>query len=83
MRLHGGELAIRSRVGEGTRVTVRLPLDCERVRPAMKRAAAAAHRGDELFAELVLAPQSASGLSARESLPLHDSIQDISVKKSA
>jgi len=30
VRLHGGELAIRSRVGEGTRVTVRLPLDCER-----------------------------------------------------
>ena len=30
VRLHGGELEIRSRVGEGTRVTVRLPLDCER-----------------------------------------------------
>ncbi len=30
VRLHGGELSIRSRVGEGTRVTVRLPLDCER-----------------------------------------------------
>jgi signal transduction histidine kinase len=28
--LHGGELCIHSRVGEGTRVTVRLPLDCER-----------------------------------------------------
>ncbi len=27
-------LSIRSRVGEGTRVTVRLPLDCERARPA-------------------------------------------------
>ncbi len=32
VRLHGGELAMRSRIGEGTRVTVRLPLDCERVR---------------------------------------------------
>ncbi len=30
VRLHGGQLSIRSRVGEGTRVTVRLPLDCER-----------------------------------------------------
>ena len=31
--LHGGEIAIRSRVGEGTRITVRLPLDCEQTRP--------------------------------------------------
>jgi cell cycle sensor histidine kinase DivJ len=29
-RLHGGEVDVRSRVGEGTRVVVRLPLDCER-----------------------------------------------------
>jgi two-component system, cell cycle sensor histidine kinase DivJ len=34
VRLHGGEISIRSRIGEGTRVTVRLPLDCERSRPA-------------------------------------------------
>jgi cell cycle sensor histidine kinase DivJ len=34
--LHGGEVAIRSRVGEGTRITVRLPLDCEQVRLASK-----------------------------------------------
>jgi two-component system, cell cycle sensor histidine kinase DivJ len=33
VRLHGGQLSIRSRVGEGTRVAVRLPLDCERVQP--------------------------------------------------
>jgi cell cycle sensor histidine kinase DivJ len=32
VELHGGEIAIRSRVGEGTRVTVRLPLDCEQAR---------------------------------------------------
>jgi cell cycle sensor histidine kinase DivJ len=38
VRLHGGELSIRSRVGEGTRVTVRLPIDCERARPAKKSA---------------------------------------------
>jgi two-component system, cell cycle sensor histidine kinase DivJ len=29
VKLHGGEVDVRSRVGEGTRVTVRLPLDCE------------------------------------------------------
>jgi two-component system, cell cycle sensor histidine kinase DivJ len=38
VRLHGGEFAIRSRVGEGTRITVSLPIDCERARPAKKRA---------------------------------------------
>jgi two-component system, cell cycle sensor histidine kinase DivJ len=32
VRLHCGEFGIRSRIGEGTRVTVRLPLDCERAR---------------------------------------------------
>ena len=39
VRLHGGELSIRSRVGEGTRVTVRLPLDCEQARVASKASA--------------------------------------------
>ncbi len=34
VRLHGGEVSIRSRIGEGTRVSVRLPLDCECARPA-------------------------------------------------
>jgi hypothetical protein len=34
--LHGGELSIRSRLGEGTQVTVRLPIDCERARPRPK-----------------------------------------------
>jgi cell cycle sensor histidine kinase DivJ len=40
VRLHGGEFSIRSRVGEGTRITVSLPLDCERSRPAKKRSTA-------------------------------------------
>jgi cell cycle sensor histidine kinase DivJ len=34
VQLHGGEISIRSRFGEGTRVSVRLPLDCERTLPA-------------------------------------------------
>jgi len=29
VRLHGGEIDIQSRLGEGTRVTVRLPLECD------------------------------------------------------
>jgi cell cycle sensor histidine kinase DivJ len=37
VRLHGGEFSIRSRVGEGTRITISLPLDCERSRPVKKR----------------------------------------------
>jgi two-component system, cell cycle sensor histidine kinase DivJ len=32
VKLHGGDVAVRSRVGQGTRVTVLLPLDCERQR---------------------------------------------------
>ncbi len=32
LALHGGLMEIESRIGEGTRVTVRLPLDCESVR---------------------------------------------------
>jgi hypothetical protein len=34
--LHGGEVKIASRVGEGTCVRVRLPIDCETARPAAK-----------------------------------------------
>ena len=34
VRLHGGDMEIRSRLGAGTQVTVRLPLDCEVIRPA-------------------------------------------------
>ena len=34
VQLHGGDIDIRSRVGEGTRITVRLPVDCEGGRPA-------------------------------------------------
>jgi signal transduction histidine kinase len=41
VELHGGTLAIRSRVGEGTQVTVRLP--AERVQPALAVAVGADH----------------------------------------
>jgi cell cycle sensor histidine kinase DivJ len=34
--LHGGEMDVASRLGEGTCVTVRLPLDCEAVRKRSK-----------------------------------------------
>ena len=36
--LHGGDMEIESELGEGTRVIIRLPLDCEAAR---KRAEAA------------------------------------------
>jgi cell cycle sensor histidine kinase DivJ len=36
VRLHGGDMDIRSRLGDGTRVTVRLPIDCEGTRPAIE-----------------------------------------------
>jgi cell cycle sensor histidine kinase DivJ len=32
LALHGGDIEITSRLGEGTLVTIRLPLDCERAR---------------------------------------------------
>jgi two-component system, cell cycle sensor histidine kinase DivJ len=35
--LHGGEVKIASRLGEGTRVSVRLPLNCETLRPSARR----------------------------------------------
>jgi cell cycle sensor histidine kinase DivJ len=41
VRLHGGEIDIRSRLGAGTRVSVRLPLDCERAQLTQLEAAQA------------------------------------------
>ena len=77
VRLHGGELAIRSRMGEGTRVTVRLPLDCERVRAANKRAAS---QPFGVMSYLPGKPQPTSAMTARGSPSPH---ADIPVKKSA
>jgi len=36
VHLHGGDMNIRSRLGEGTRVMVRLPIDCEGARVSAK-----------------------------------------------
>ena len=76
VQLHGGEIAIRSRIGEGTRVTVRLPLDCERVRTA-RSSAAAQPTGVMSLLPAKLAPPPANAVIARKSIP------DMPVKKSA
>jgi len=41
--LHGGDFNITSRLGEGTRVTVRMPLNCEEVRPRPRPRSNVAH----------------------------------------
>ena len=76
VQLHGGEISIRSRIGEGTRVTVRLPLDCERGRTT-KNDAAAQPAGVTSLLPAKLAPPSANTVIARKSIP------DMAVKKSA
>ena len=48
VRLHGGDIDIRSRLGDGTRVTVRLPIDCEGARRAAESINLAAERAREL-----------------------------------
>ena len=76
VQLHGGEIAIRSRIGEGTRVTVRLPLDCERVRTTRNGdAAKPAHVMSHLPAKV--APQPEGAVAARKS------VHAMPVKKSA
>ena len=77
VQLHGGEFAIRSRVGEGTRVTVRLPLDCERVQAWQKPVAPRAV-GVMSYLPARITPEPSSAAIARNAI--HD---DIPVKKSA
>jgi cell cycle sensor histidine kinase DivJ len=81
VRLHGGELSIRSRVGEGTRVTVRLPLDCERARPARKVAVQQATGTISYLPGHTVPP--ASGDATREITAPRQAPQNIAVKKSA
>jgi cell cycle sensor histidine kinase DivJ len=69
VRLHGGEISIRSRVGEGTRVTVRLPLDCERARPAKNPAGVMSYLPVKASPQRQIASQGA--------------VQDLPVKKIA
>jgi cell cycle sensor histidine kinase DivJ len=70
LALHGGLMEIESQIGEGTRVTVHLPLDCERARRRGAAPAAALPRIDDTR------PDIQSGL--RSSVP-----SDSAVKKSA
>ena len=48
--LHGGDMDIRSRLGDGTRVTVRLPINCEGVRRAVEPINLVAERAHEFAA---------------------------------
>jgi cell cycle sensor histidine kinase DivJ len=67
--LHGGDLAIRSRVGEGTRITVCMPIDCEQARSLATSATMPIRLAPRASTE------SGAGLSARETASV--------VKKSA
>jgi two-component system, cell cycle sensor histidine kinase DivJ len=82
VQLHGGEISIRSRFGEGTRVTVRLPLDCERAGAAKKRPPSQP-LGVMSYLPNKIVPPPARATSARENSTPHQSIQDFPVKKSA
>jgi cell cycle sensor histidine kinase DivJ len=77
VRLHGGEISIRSRIGEGTRVTVRLPLDCEGAQPA--KPAAPGQSTVSYLANNVTAHPALSGSPREDALPR----SNISVKKRA
>jgi len=79
VRLHGGEISIHSRVGEGTRVGVRLPLDCERAQPAKERSVPPP-AGVTSYLTAHVANNAADPVSGREDAA---SSIDIRVKKSA
>jgi two-component system, cell cycle sensor histidine kinase DivJ len=89
VRLHGGELFIRSRTGEGTRVTVRLPLDCEQVRSPSNASAEPARELHSLNGQRVpLASETADHSADRvgaSSAPREEALEptDAKVKKSA
>jgi two-component system, cell cycle sensor histidine kinase DivJ len=79
VRLHGGDLAIRSRIGQGTRVTVRLPLDCEHERA---RTSTEPSAGVVSYLAGGTASQAAPTNAAGEA-PLRLEPEDIEVRKSA
>jgi cell cycle sensor histidine kinase DivJ len=84
VRLQGGEVSIRSRVGEGTRVIVRLPLDCERppakLRPQQDLPAPCSAQG------IVNLPAAIADVRAASQLVVRDGVlarSELPVKKSA
>jgi cell cycle sensor histidine kinase DivJ len=82
VRLHGGDISIRSRVGEGTRVTVSLPLDCERARPMKQpptRGMVSALNAPASQAAVKAAAQRGTSMALRDLSRRHDR----AVKKSA
>ncbi|MDR3422715.1 MAG: PAS domain-containing sensor histidine kinase [Xanthobacteraceae bacterium] len=79
VRLHGGEIDIRSRLGAGTRVSVRLPLDCERAQPRKARTADAPI--DVMHYLTAPAPNDCAALLLVHANPTQPI--DIQVKKSA
>jgi two-component system, cell cycle sensor histidine kinase DivJ len=83
VRLHGGEMEISSRVGAGTRVSVSLPLDCERVQHAKGRetkpaAAVTSYLAAYASNSVAARPTNATATSEGAAAPI-----DIRVKKSA
>ena len=87
VRLHGGDMHIRSRIGEGTRVTVELPLDCERARPVKKSATPPVDLSAHLPTRLVedVATERAASVARDDAAPGSDIVvnADTRVKKSA
>lgn len=79
VRLHGGEFSIRSRVGEGTRVTVCLPLDCGRAQPRPSPQQDFAPMGSVRR----LATSFASNASGRAADPPAVALNQMPVRKSA
>jgi cell cycle sensor histidine kinase DivJ len=80
VRLHGGDLSIRSRVGQGTLVTVRLPLDCEQGHPAKTPAF---HQSADVVSYLAgnALPQAGNSKAAGKAGPFED--DNVEVRKSA
>jgi two-component system, cell cycle sensor histidine kinase DivJ len=78
VRLHAGTMRIHSRIGAGTRVTVDLPLDCERARPKKSAATKGAGHSSARSAGDAVIDFPAVALPEARVSPI-----DIRVKKSA
>jgi cell cycle sensor histidine kinase DivJ len=83
VRLHGGELFVRSRVGEGTRVTVRMPLDCERTHTVTQSAASGGHDVANRIGHLKRPAPAASIAASPTGNEMAQPENEIVVKKSA